>query len=83
MSEAYIFEEASNFTTSFYSDNLPSMHNPLPRYNANENESNLSLFRGQLGSASEGTPKKLMHQEWNTIMLYVLTNLDEVEPYLQ
>jgi hypothetical protein len=83
MSEAYILEEASNFTTSYYSDNLPSVHNPLPRYNASENESNLSLFRGQLGSASEVTPKKLTHQEWHTIMLYVLTNLDEVEPYLQ
>jgi hypothetical protein len=83
MSEAYITEEASNFTTSYYNENLPSMHNPLPRYNANENECNLSLFRGQLGSLSEGTSKRLTSQEWHTIMLYVLTNLDEVHPYMQ
>jgi hypothetical protein len=57
ISEAYILEEASNFTTSYYSDNLPSVHNPPPRYNAGDNESNLSLFRGQLGSASEGTQR--------------------------
>jgi hypothetical protein len=83
MSEAYITEEASNFTTSYYNENLPSMHNPLPRYNANENECNLTLFRGQLGNLSEGTPKRLTSQEWHTIMLYVLTNLDEVHPYMQ
>ena len=46
IAEAYILEEVSNFTTKYYSDNLPSVHNPLPRYNAIENESNLSLFRG-------------------------------------
>jgi len=83
MSEAYITEEASNFTTSYYNENPPSMHNPLPRYNANENECNLSLFQGQLRSLSEGTPKRLTRQEWHTIMLYVLTNLDEVHPYMQ
>jgi len=45
MSEAYILEEASNFTTSYYSDNLPSVHNPPPRYNADENESNLETVK--------------------------------------
>jgi hypothetical protein len=81
--EAYILEEVSNFTTTYCGDNLPSMHNPPPRYNAGENESNLSLFRGQLESASASTPKTLKHEEWRTIMLYVLTNLDEVEPYMR
>jgi hypothetical protein len=83
MSEAYILEEVSYFTTTYYTDNLPSMHNPPPRYNVDENESNLSLFRGQLGNASDATPKTLRHQEWHTTMLYVLTNLDEVESYMQ
>jgi hypothetical protein len=83
IAEAYILEEVSNFTTTYYGDNLPSVHNPPPRYNADENESNLSLFCGQLGSASGSTTKTLNHQEWCHIMLYVLTNLDEVTPYLQ
>jgi hypothetical protein len=75
----------SNFTTKYYSDNLPSVHNPPARYNAGnpEDESTLSLFRGQLGSASGATNKTLQHEEWRTIMLYVLTNLSEVEPYMQ
>ena len=83
IAEAFIREEVSNFTTLYYSDNLPSVHNPPPRYNARENESNLSLFRGQLGSASASNPKTLNHEEWCHIMLYVLTNLDEVAPYMQ
>jgi hypothetical protein len=42
--EAYILEEVSNITEKYYAENLPSVHNPLPCYNAGENESNLSLF---------------------------------------
>ena len=83
VAEAYILEEVSNFTTTYYGDNLPSVHNPPRRYNAGENESNLSIFRGQLGSASDATPKTLKHEEWRTIMLYVLNNLSEVEPYMR
>ena len=81
--EAYILEEVANFTTIYYGDNLPSVHNPPPCYNVGENESNLSLFRGQLGSASASNPKTLNHEEWCHIMLYVLTNLDEVASYMQ
>ena len=83
MAEAYFSEEVSNFTSKYYAETLPSVHNPPPRYNANENDCNLSLFVGQLGSASGGTPKTLKHEEFRTIMLYVLTNLSEVQPYLQ
>ena len=82
IAEAYILEEVSNFTTKYYADNLPSVHNPPPRYNTGEDESNLSIFRGHLGSASGVTNKTLKHEEWRTIMLYVLTNLSEVEPYM-
>jgi len=82
ITEASCLEEMSNFTTTYYADNLPSVHNPPPHYNASENESTLSLFRGQLESASEGTNKILTHEEWRSIMLYVLTNLSEVEQYI-
>jgi hypothetical protein len=81
IAEAYILE-VSNFTEKYYTENLPSVHNPPPRYNAGENKSNLSLFRGQFGSASASTTKTLTHEEWRCIMLYVLNNLDEVAPYI-
>ena len=82
MAAAFIMEEVSNFTTAYYKDNLPSVHNPPPRYNTDESSSNLSLFKGQLGSASASSTKTLQYDEWCTIMLYVLLNLDEVNPYL-
>ena len=81
IAEANILE-VSNFTTKYYANNLPSVHNPLPRNIAGEDELNLSIFREQLGSASGATNKTLKHEEWRTIMLYVLTNLSKVEPYM-
>ena len=75
IAEAYILEEV-------YVDTLPSAHNPPTRYNEGENEMNLSLFKGQLGSASDATPKTLLNEELRNIMMYVLTNLSEVEPYI-
>jgi hypothetical protein len=46
IAEAFILEEVSNFIEQYYFENLPSMHNAPPRYNARENESSFSLFRG-------------------------------------
>ena len=81
--EEFIKEEVSNFTTTYYKDNLPSVHNPPSRYNVDESSSNLSLFKGQLSRASASRTKMLRYDEWRTIMLYVLLNLDEVIPYVQ
>jgi hypothetical protein len=83
IAEAYCTEEVTNFTTKYYADTLPSVHNPTPRYNANENESNLSLSKGQLGRASVATYRNLQYNEWRTIMIYVLKNLTEVLPYIE
>ena len=74
IAEAFIHEEVSNFTTTYY--------NPPARYNEDNNESTLSLFKGPRGRASRATTKTLSYEEWCKIMLYVLTNLDEVETYL-
>jgi hypothetical protein len=73
----------SNFTEKYYKENLPSVHDHSPRYNVVENQSKLSLFQGQFGSASASTTKQLTNEEWRSIMLYVLLNSPEVEPYKQ
>ena len=83
IAEAYIIEEVSNFTEKYYTENLPSVYNPPPRYNAGKNKSNLSLFQGQLESVSASTTKQLKNEEWCSIMLYVLTNLVEVQPFIR
>jgi hypothetical protein len=76
-------QEVTNFTTKYYAEHLPSVHNPPPRYNAGTNESNLNLFRGQLRGASGSTFKALSLEKWRTIMIYILRNLDEVRPYIK
>jgi hypothetical protein len=83
IAEAYILEDVSNFTTIYYGNKISSVHNPSPRYNNGKNESSLNIFRGQLRSASGSTTKTLRHEGWCHIMLYVLTNLEEVTPYME
>jgi hypothetical protein len=82
VAEAFILE-VSNFTMANCKDGLPSMHNRPTDYNTDESSSNLSLFKGLLGKASTPGTKTLGHDEWHTIMLYVLLNLDKVKPYVQ
>jgi hypothetical protein len=76
-------QEVSNFTTKYYEEHLLSVHNHPPRYNTGENESNIILFRGQLGSASVWTRNTLPLEEWRTITIYILSNLEEVRPYIK
>jgi hypothetical protein len=83
IAEASILEEVTNFTQLYYTENLPSVQNPLPRYNVDENESNLSLFQGQLGKSSGSTNKRLDNEEWRTIMLYVFHSLPEMKPFIE
>ena len=83
MAEAFINEEVSNFTTTYYKGNLPSVHNRPARYNEDENKSTLSLLKGTLERASALSPKTLSNEEWHSIMLYLLANLDEVAPYIE
>jgi hypothetical protein len=75
IAKAYCAEEVANFTTKYYSDTLPSVHNPPLHYNADEHSTGLKLFQGQLGSASGATPKNIRHAEFRTIMLYLFTNI--------
>jgi hypothetical protein len=54
ITEAFLREEVSNFTTTYYSYNLPSVHNQSTRYNEEENESTLSAYsKGNVGDQVE------------------------------
>ena len=81
MAEAFIVDEVATFTRAYYNEKAPNTLDPTPRYNIDENHSNLNLFRGDLGRGSAGTNKTLTHDEWHTIMIYLLLNLDECIPY--
>jgi hypothetical protein len=59
------------------------MHNPVSRYNTGnlEHQSELSLFKGQLGTSGGHKMHELNPEEWANIMLYVLINIKEAWKY--
>jgi hypothetical protein len=81
VAEAFVIEEVSTFTQAYYTEKLPSVHNPTSCYNVEENSSTLILFKGDLGKGSAGVNKNLTHEEWTSIMMYLLLNLDECLNY--
>ena len=86
MAEAFITEEATNFVTANYEAKNHHLHNPKPRYNADEPKkggSNLSLFKWDLAPAGASNSLTLDFKEWQIISLYIVTNLTEVRPYIE
>jgi hypothetical protein len=85
IAEAYILEEVSDFTTTYYSDDVPTLHNKLSRYNTSnpENEPDLLLFKGQGGVAGGYKSCTIKYDEWQYIMFYVLDNMEEVDPFMR
>ena len=71
MAEAFITEEASNFMTAQYEAKNRHLHNPKPRYNADDPKkggSNLSLFKRDLAPAGASNSLTLDVEEWRTIL---------------
>jgi hypothetical protein len=61
-----------------------TIHNPVPRYNvAQSTDCSLSLFSIKGDSTSRGVPRHLTAEEWDATMLYVFTNLTEVDDYIR
>ena len=86
MAEAFITEEAANFVTAHYEAKNRHLHNPKPRYNADDPKksgSNLSLFKGDLAPAGASNSLMLDFEEWQIISLYIFTNLTKVRPYIE
>ena len=70
--------------TAHYEAKNRHLHNPKPRYNADERKkggSNLSLF--DLTPAGASNSLTLDFEEWRTITLYIFNNLTEVRPYIE
>jgi hypothetical protein len=78
--EAYIIEEVSDITTTYYADDIPTLHNKVSRYNTDEPKytPKLLLFQGQGGKSGGKQSYRLTMQEWEDIMFYVLSNIKEV-----
>jgi hypothetical protein len=83
IAEAFVIEEVANVITTYYPPDVPTMHNPVSRYNTGnlEHQSELSLFKGQLGTSGGHKMHELNPEEWANIMLYVLINIKEAWKY--
>lgn len=83
IAEAFIIEEVANVITTYYPADVPTMHNPVARYNTGnqEHQSELSLFKGKLGTSGSHKSQLLSAEVWANITMYVLTNLEETKQY--
>lgn len=81
--ESYILDEISYFTSIYFADHVRTVHNPTSRYNvgAQSNDCELSLFRTKGDTTSRAIARHLTDEEWGAAMIYVLTNLPEVDAY--
>ena len=79
--EATILGEMADATTTYYADDVPTMHNQVPRYNVDEPKHDPKLLLFQC----PGGPKRytLTKEEKDCIMLYVLMNMKEVVSFIR
>jgi hypothetical protein len=85
IAEAELLQELTYFTSGYFSNDVPTVHNPIPRYNPGiiSHDSELSLFSTKGDTTSRGLTQHLTREEWSTAMLYILTNLPEVDDYVR
>ena len=85
IAEATILREMSDAMTTYYPDDVPTMHNPVSRYNVDEpkHDPKLLLFQYPSGKAGASKVENISPEEKDCIMLYVLMNLDEVVDFVR
>ena len=85
IAEATCLREIADALTTYYPDEVPTLHNPVPRYNVDEltNDPKLKLFKCPGGKAGKGEKHRLGREEKDCIMLYVLMNMEEVVDYIR
>jgi len=83
--QSEILDELSFYTSGYFPDHVPTVHNPIPRYNPEvlSNDCELSLFSTKGDTTSHGHTRHLKSDEWSAAILYVLTNLPEVDDYVR
>ena len=71
--------------TTYYPDEVPTLHNPVPHYNVDElkNDPKLELFKCPSGKAGKGQKHRLETEEKDCIMLYVIMNMEEVVDFIR
>ena len=85
IAEATTLREMADAVTTYYPDEVPTQHNPVSRYNVDEpkHDPKLLLFQCPGGKAGGQVKYDLTKEEKNSIMFYVLTNMQEVVQFIR
>ena len=83
--EAYLLEEISHFTSLYLPNLIANSQNRPTRY-AQEDQpstSTLGMFQLRGWKCGRCVPRLLTTEEYKQAMIYVLTNLPEMDEYVQ
>jgi len=85
IAEATCLREMADAATTYYPDEVPTLHNPVTRYNVDvpKKVPDLELFQFPGGKAGKGSKYLLEKEEKASLMLYVLMNMKEVVPFVR
>ena len=83
--EGCLVEEISHLASLYLPDLVSSSQNWPQRYahNADPSDSTLSLFQVRGWKSGRGTTKFLTVEEYKAAMIYIFTNLTEMDEYVQ
>jgi hypothetical protein len=82
IAEAFYLKEISHYTSTYFvEENNINAH--IPRYHTlNETRrSNLKLFQWTGKAVGASLVYEMCIQEWNTALLYMYTNMEEMDKY--
>jgi hypothetical protein len=82
--EAFAYVEITNFS-SMYLSHANNVNAHTTRYNVVRDVplSELSIFQWKDKSVGAPSAHYLTDKEWNCSMLYIYTNMEEVQPYFE
>ena len=85
IAEATILGEMADAPTTYYADDVPTLHNQVSRYNVDEpkRDPKLVLFQCPGGKSGGPTRYNLTNDELECIMLYVLMNMKEMLGFMR
>jgi hypothetical protein len=85
IAEGFLVEEISHLTSLYWPHLIPISHNRPHHYalGGPESQSSLSLFQVQGWKFGRCVPRMLTIDEYKTTMIYIYTNLSEMDEYVQ
>jgi hypothetical protein len=85
--EAELVEEAANFLTLYFRPHVPSVRNKVPRYDCGastfESSCNIEIFQYPGRCSSPHGVCALSTGEYEAALLYVLTNMSEMDEHFK